>query len=145
MSKRRSVVTLGAPLTLLFSFVLVGCGGDGEAGAEEGITVELAEEDGSGQSGTATLTSAAGDSRTRVTVTLSNPPDVPQPSHVHSGRCGDMGDPVAGLESLEGGEAETVIELSLAELQTGNLVVQAHRSDDEYDVSVACGEIPTAG
>ncbi|MBA2537058.1 MAG: hypothetical protein H0V20_06450 [Actinobacteria bacterium] len=137
-------MTLGAPLTLLFSFVLIGCGGGGEAGAEEGISVELEEEDGSGQSGTATLTSA-GDGRSRVAVTLSNPPDVPQPSHVHSGRCGDMGDPVAGLESLEGGEAETVIELSLAELQTGNLVVQAHKSDDEYDVSVACGEIPTAG
>ena len=144
MSKPGSVVKVGAALALVLSFALAGCGGDGEAGAEEGITVELAEEDGSGQSGTATLTSA-GDGRSRVAVTLSNPPDVPQPSHVHSGRCGDMGDPVAGLESLEGGEAETVIELSLAELQTGNLVVQAHRSDDEYDVSVACGEIPTAG
>ncbi len=144
MSKRRSVVTLGAALALLFSFVLIGCGGDGETGTEEGISVELEEEDGSGQSGTATLTSA-GDGRSRVAVTLSNPPDVSQPSHVHSGRCGDMGDPVAGLESLEGGEAETVIEMSLAELQAGNLVVHAHRSDDEYDVSVACGEIPTAG
>jgi hypothetical protein len=56
-----------------------------------------------------------------------------------------MGDPVAGLESLERGEAETVIDMSLDELRSGELVVHAHRSEDEYDVSIACGEIPAAG
>ncbi len=143
MSKRGSVVTIVAVLALPFAIALTGCGGGGDAGADESISVELEEEDGSGQSGTATLT-PAGDGRTRVVVTLSNPPSVPQPSHVHPGRCGDLGDPVAVLESVEGGEAETVIGMSLDELRAGNLVVHAHKSDEEYDVSVACGAIPTA-
>lgn len=146
MSKSRSPAPLVGTLTLLAPFALAGCGGGDEAGASaaEGITVELAEEKSSGQSGTATLT-PVGDTKTRVVVTLSNPPDVPQPSHVHPGSCGDLGDPVAALANVVGGKAETVVDMSLAELQRGGLVVHAHKSEEEYDVSVACGEIPKPG
>ena len=126
----------------LVAAALGGCGGDASGAEERGpLTVELHEENGSGQSGTATLTEA-GDGRTKVAVELSNPPDEPQPSHIHPGPCGDLDDPVAGLESVEGGRAETTVAMSLDELRQGGLVVHAHKSETEYDVSVACGEIP---
>jgi hypothetical protein len=133
-----------AALVGSLTLFVAACGGDEEAGTGgESLVVELTPENGSGQSGRATLTPVGAD-RTRVVLSLTRAPAVPQPSHIHSGRCGDMGDPVAALESLEGGKAETTVDLSLADLQTGDLVVHAHKSDAEYEVSVACGEIPTA-
>lgn len=124
----------------LLSLALAACGG----GDDPVLTLELAEENGSGQSGTATLT-PAGDGETRVVVELDNPPEVPQPAHVHPGPCGDLGDPVAGLESLVDGRSETTVSMSLARLQSGSFVIHAHKSDAEFDVSVACAPIPAAG
>jgi hypothetical protein len=119
------------------AFALAGCGGD-----EPALTVRLAEEDGSGQSGTATFTPA--EDRTTIIVELSNPPQASQPAHIHPGQCGDLGDPIAGLESLVDGHSETTVSMSLEELQSGDLVIHAHKSDAEFDVSVACARIPTS-
>lgn len=115
--------------------LLADCGGDGA------LTLELVEQNGSGQSGTATLT-PVGDGSTRIVLELSNAGDVAQPAHVHPGRCDDLGPPVAGLESLVAGRSETIVPLSLSELQAGGLVVHAHKSDAEFEISVACAPIP---
>jgi hypothetical protein len=134
-----------AVAALLVAFALPGCGGDEEEAeaSEDALTLTLAEQAGSGQSGTATL-AAEGDERTRVVVELSNPPGPAQPSHVHSGTCDDIGAIVAPLESVEGGNAESVVPMSLEELQRGDLIVHAHKSEAESKVSVACAEIPKA-
>lgn len=121
------------------AFAVAGCGG----GDEPALTVRLAEEDGSGQSGTAMFTPAE-DGRTTIIVELSNPPQASQPAHIHPGQCGDLGDPIAGLESLVDGHSETTVSMSLKELQSGDLVIHAHKSDAEFDVSVACARIPTS-
>lgn len=123
--------------------VLIGCGGDGNgedvAGARA-LTLELAAQNGSGQSGTAQLT--ADGEKTRIVVELANSPDVAQPSHVHEGTCDEIGDVIAPLENVVDGRAESVVDMSLAELQRGGLIVHAHKSEAEYDTSVACAEIP---
>lgn len=124
-------------VTSLIPLGLAACGGGGDSG----LTLQLAQENGSGQSGTATLT-PAGDGRTTVILELSNPPDEPQPAHVHPGPCGDLGDPIAGLENLVDGRSETTVSLSLDELRTGDLVVHAHKSEAEFEISVACAPIP---
>jgi hypothetical protein len=133
---------------LLVVVALPGCGGGEDDAAasssDEALTLTLAEQAGSGQSGTATLT-ADGDDRTRVVVELSNPPGPSQPSHVHSGSCDNIGDVVAPLESLDDGRSESLVELSLDELRRGGLIVHAHRSGAESKVSVACAEIPKRG
>jgi hypothetical protein len=132
---------------LLVVFALPGCGGGEEDAAasssDDELTLTLAEQADSGQSGTATLT-ADGDVRTRIVVELSNPPGPGQPSHIHSGSCDDIGAVVAPLESVEGGNAESVVSMSLKELQGGDLIVHAHKSEAESKVSVACAEIPKA-
>jgi hypothetical protein len=119
------------------ALALAGCGG----GDKPALMVRLAEENGSGQSGTATFTPAE-DGRTTIVVELSNPPQAPQPAHVHPGPCGDLGDPVAGLVNLVDGRSETTVPMSLEELQSGDLVIHAHKSEAEFDVSVACAPIP---
>jgi hypothetical protein len=137
-----------AVVALLVVLALPGCGGGEEdasaGGDDDALTLTLAEQAGSGQSGTATLT-ADGDDRTRVVVELSNPPGPSQPSHVHSGTCDDIGAIVEPLESVEGGNAESVVRMSLKELQRGGLIVHAHKSEAESKVSIACAEIPKAG
>ena len=135
-------------VALLVALALPGCGGgeeDAAAGSDDdALTLTLAEQAGSGQSGTATLT-ADGDDRTRVVVELSNPPGPSQPSHVHSGTCDDIGAVVEPLESVEGGNSESIVPMSLKELQRGGLIVHAHKSEAESKVSVACAEIPKEG
>ena len=125
-------------VAFLIPLGLAACGG----GSDSGLTLQLAQEKGSGQSGTATLT-PAGDGRTTVVLELSNPPDAPQPAHVHPGPCGDLGDPIAGLENLVAGRSETTVSMSLDELRTGGLVVHAHKSEAEFEISVACAPIPS--
>jgi hypothetical protein len=131
---------------ILIALALAACGGEDEeepAASSGGLTLELAAQNGSGQSGTATL-APAGDGETSITVELSNPPAEPQPSHVHSGSCDDIGGVVAPLDSVVMGQAETVVPMSLEELRRGDLIVHAHKSEAESDVSVACSEIPKA-
>jgi hypothetical protein len=123
------------------------CGGedDEEEAASGGsaLRLELGEQNGSGQSGTATLT-AVGDERTRIVMELSNPPSVPQPAHVHPGPCDDLGGPVAGLANVVRGRSVTTVPLSFSELRRGDLVVHAHKSEKEFSISVACAPIPEA-
>lgn len=131
-------------LPLAAAVAVAACGGsDGDESGGGSVRLELAEEDGSGQSGTAVISAVSGE-RTKVVLELDHPPDVPQPAHVHPGPCGNLGDPVAALESLEDGRSETIVPMSLAELQRGGLVVHAHKSEAEFDVSVACAAIPAA-
>jgi hypothetical protein len=132
-------------LAFVAVLVLVGCGGDGNgedvAGAPA-LALDLAAQNGSGQSGTARLT--ADGEKTRIVVEVANAPEVAQPSHVHEGTCDEIGDVVAPLKNLVDGRAESVVEMSLAELRRGGLIVHAHKSEAEYDMSVACAEIPPA-
>ncbi len=132
-------------VALVAALAVAGCGGGGngeEGSAQQALTLDLAEQNASGQSGTARLT-ADGDT-TRIVVEVENPPEVAQPSHVHEGTCGEIGDVVAPLENLVDGRAESVVDMSLAELQRRGLIVHAHKSEAEYDTSVACAEIPSA-
>jgi len=115
-----------------------------DVGAEEELTVQLTEQNGSGQSGAATFT-ALGGGRTRIVLDLGNPPRVPQPAHVHSGSCDDLGDPLVALTSLEDGRSETEAKTTLERLARGDLVIHAHKSAAEYDVSVACAPIEREG
>jgi hypothetical protein len=119
----------------------VGCGDDGdEAGGDDELTLELAEQNGSEQEGTATFT-PLGVGRTRIVMELTNPPEVSQPAHVHSGSCDDLGDPVIALSDVEDGRSETEAPVSLEQLVEDAVVIHAHKSEAEYDVSVACAPI----
>jgi hypothetical protein len=133
---------LAAVLSAVVVLVPAACGGGGnddEAAGE--LTLELVEQNGSRQEGTAILT-PNGDGGTTVAIELSNPPDVPQPSHIHSGTCDDIGDVVVPLENLVAGRSETDVDMSIGDLRDEPLIVHAHKSEAEFDVSVACSAIP---
>jgi Cu/Zn superoxide dismutase len=145
-----------ALLVLLAALALgaAGCGGDddegnGEAAAPattaaeeaESVTVDLGEQNGSGESGTATLTSDG--EQTVVVIELTGAPaDTPQPAHIHNGTCAEIGDVVHPLTNVEGGASETTVAAPLADLQAAAFAINVHESEEAIQNYVACGEIP---
>jgi hypothetical protein len=106
------------------------------------VVVQLAEVDGSGESGTATLT-AMGD-QTRVVLELRNTTTDSQPAHIHEGSCGPSLNPAPlhGLLNVMQGRSETVVNRPLSELTAGGLAINIHESDAELETYVACGNLP---
>ena len=145
-------IPLGAVLLLLPVFVLAACGGNGDGqGAAAGtaasasssneVIVELAEQNSSGESGTATLTATG--ASTRVVLELKNPTTDSQPAHIHRGTCENLDpDPLYGLLNVMQGRSETVVNVPLSELTTGGLALNVHQSNAKLKEYVACGNLP---
>ena len=115
----------------------------GEAGEalQDGLTVELAEQNGSGQSGTATFT-VSDDGTSHVSIMLSGGSSEPQPAHIHKGTCDDLDpNPAFPLENVVNGSSETDVDVSLDDLALSSYAVNVHKSEAEADVYVACGDI----
>jgi len=108
--------------------------------AQERVTVTMNVQSNSGQSGTATLTAEG--NRTRVVVSLSNSPAGPQPAHIHPGSCATLDPrPAFPLQHVVNGRSETVVEAPLSELASGKYAINVHRSLQEAQVYVSCGDI----
>ncbi|MEX2211205.1 MAG: hypothetical protein WD689_05520 [Gaiellaceae bacterium] len=133
---------------LLFTALLVltlaaGCGGDdedeGEAG-EGAVTVELAELNSSGQTGTATLTPEG--AQTLVVVEVSDPVSPSQPAHIHAGTCDNLDPtPTHGLLNVTDGHSETTVDASLDSLTDGEFAINLHMSDEDAGTYTSCGNI----
>jgi hypothetical protein len=150
----RRQLLLGVLLLVpLFSLAACGGGSDGSSGGASAnsetsgdeVVVELPEVEGSGESGTATLT-AMGD-QTRVVLELMNPTTPSQPAHIHEGRCGPSlnPEPLHGLVNTNNGRSETVVNRPLSELTAGGLAINVHESASALEVYVACGNLPGGG
>ncbi len=111
----------------------------GGLGGKNAITIELAEQNDSGQQGRATLTRI--DGKTEVTVELFDGPEGPQPVHVHAGTCEELGDIAYPLNDLEHGRSSTRVDAPLEELVSGEKAINAHESAENIETYTACGEI----
>jgi hypothetical protein len=106
------------------------------------VVFDLNEENASGQSGQATLTSL--NDQTRVELVLSPGNLESELVHIHSGQCGaSLGGVVFPLSSFGDGSGEsvTVVDAPLSSLQTGDFAVNTHNKQDP-SVFTACGNIP---
>jgi len=125
-------------------FALAGCGSDDDdEAAGDDVTVELSEVDGSGQTGTATLTSDG--EMTLVSIQIDGDPvSDSQPAHIHEGNCGDElnPEPLYGLPNVADGSSETSVEASVDTL-TGDddYAINLHMSDDDLETYTSCGNI----
>ena len=127
-----------------------GCGGSDDSESVGGtmgaggsaVTVNLDEQNGSGESGTATLTPVSSTS-TKVVVELSNPPSDPQPAHIHPGTCANLDPtPKYALPNIVDGKVEATVPVGLEQLQAGEFALNVHKSEAEVKVYFACGDIP---
>jgi hypothetical protein len=106
--------------------------------AQQSVTIALSPQNGSGQSGTAVLTSEG--AGTRVVITLSNAPG-PHPAHIHTGSCPNPGAVVYPLTSVTNGRSETVVAASLSDILRAPHAINVHKSPQEIPVYTACGNV----
>jgi Cu/Zn superoxide dismutase len=127
--------------TALAVAALAGCGGNDSAGSASELKVELKEQGGSGQHGTAIL-SATEAGETRVVLELGNPPAAAQPAHIHPGTCEQLDPtPAYALTNVQGGRSATTLPVSLEELRAAELVINVHKSQAEIATYAACGPL----
>ena len=109
------------------------------------VTVKLAPQNKSGESGTARLT-PQGD-QTKVEISLKGAPKgVPQPAHIHEGTCAKLDPkPKQGLENVVDGKSTTTVPVKLDELMKGKNAINVHKSTDDIQTYVACGNIARSG
>ena len=143
---RLMITIAAAALTVL---AIAGCGGgddggDGggdEAGAGE-VIVDLEEVEGSGQTGTATLTPDG--NKTRVLILIDGEGvSGNQPAHIHEGTCAQLNpEPAFGLLEVQNSFSETTVDAPLASLQGGKYAINLHMSPQNLEAYTSCGDIP---
>jgi hypothetical protein len=117
------------------------------------ITVELTEQNESGQSGTASLRERQ-NGTFDVLIEMSPPskfPGAAQNAHIHNASCAEyaamtdfnerLATVVDWLSSLAKGGSSTKVAVPLAERATGTYAINVHEQNAPYTV-VACGDIP---
>lgn len=141
-------MNLTAPCAIAFVALLfgAGCGArSGDASATESsddIFVMLAQQNGSGESGTATLT-PLGD-RTKIVLDLKGAVAPRQPAHIHEGSCEKLdANPAYGLSDVTSGTSTSTVDTKLSALRRGSFTINVHESADAIGNYVACGEIGT--
>ncbi len=112
----------------------------------ESVSVPLTAENASGESGTAVLSEENG--KVTVSVNLTGYPTdgTPQPAHIHVGACPGVGAVKYPLTSLINGTSVTVLDTTLAKLQSElPLAINIHKSAAESKVYTACGALSFGG
>jgi hypothetical protein len=125
---------------LLVAALLVVAAGVSPAAAADSITVKLAPQNSSGESGTATLTKS-GDKQTKVVLSVQGAPAEAQPTHIHKGSCAQLDPkPAYPLSPVVGGKSETVVNASIDDLAKGH-AINGHKSAQDLQTYVFCGDI----
>ena len=135
-------------LLAVAAFLAAGCGSDNEdeesAAGDESVTVQLSEQNGSGESGTATFT-AEGE-KTRVVIDIANGMSAPQPAHIHEGSCANLNpQPEYPLQNVVNGKSTGTVPASLDDLKNEAYAVNVHKSESDLKAYVSCGDIGGTG
>jgi hypothetical protein len=129
---------VGRLAAVLFGLALL-LGIASSAPAADSVTVKLAPQNNSGESGTATLTKEG--NKTKVVLSVPGAPTEAQPTHIHKGTCSNLDPkPAYPLAPLSGGKSETVVNASLDDLEKG-YAINGHKSAQDLKTYVFCGEI----
>jgi len=133
---------LRTALVLVFAatLLLAGCGGDGDEFGGD-VAVPLVTQNDSGQDGEATLSEVDSET-TRVVLEVGSPPGNPQPAHIHRGSCQNLDpQPEYPLEDVVDGKSTSEVNVAIEDLVGQGFAVNVHKSADEAQVYVACGDI----
>lgn len=113
--------------------------------ADNTVTFKLNAENGSNETGTATLTPVEGG--VKVDLKVAGTGDVAQPVHIHTGQCGPKLNPKPAypLTTIQNGTSSTTVKgVTLEQLESGDYAINAHKSTSDVATYVACGNIPAA-
>ena len=113
-------------------------------GAEQSdMTIQLGDQENSGQTGSATLTAKGAQMEVVIKVVPGPPEGDPQPLHIHFGTCGpNLGNRHYNLSDVVAGVSVTLIDAGLVSVTQGNNAINLHKSYPEFDIYTSCGNIP---
>jgi hypothetical protein len=135
-------------IAVILALLGAGCGGStsSESGTGEVVEIEvpLEAQNGSAESGNATLT-AVGD-QTRVVLDIQSRSATPvaprQPAHIHKGSCEKLDStPAYGLNDVKAGKSTSTVDVKLDDLINETVVINVHESAENVERYVACGII----
>ena len=128
----RQVAVLAAAAALALQGALVAVAAD-----EKPVTVKLAAMNGSGETGTMTLT-PKGD-QTMVALKMTPASKDAQPAHFHDGTCDKYTPkPKYPLKDVVDGSSVTTLDIPIAKLTAGDMVVNVHKSKAEIATISSC-------
>jgi hypothetical protein len=106
------------------------------------VTVPIAALNGSGQTGSATLTSTT-DNRTQIAIALAGVPNASdEPAMLAPGTCPNVNAKASvALNDVVAGTSTTVVTATIAQLQSSPFAIAIHQSKTVAQ-PVACGSIP---
>ena len=140
---------VAGPLAVLVAAILAGCGAAGGGGkhgttttssGQQGVLVQLQEQNFSGESGNVTLTATG--SKTKVDIEMASYAANAQPAHIHKGTCAKLDPtPAYPLQNVVNGKSVTTVDVPLTKLLSGKYAINMHRSAKQLKVYVACGDI----
>jgi Cu/Zn superoxide dismutase len=108
--------------------------------ATTAVTVDMKALNGSGESGTATLTQQS--DGVKVVVTLKNAPAEAQPTHIHIGTCGNIKGAEYALVNVTNGTSTSLVGgVKLDDLLKGHYAINVHKSTSDLGTYVSCGDI----
>ena len=104
------------------------------------LQIRLAEQNKSGESGTATLLDGARGLIVRLRL---NGGDVDQPAHIHKGTCEKLDPkPAYALTTVHDGKSEKTVEgVTIAQLEKAPYAINVHKSVKEAAIYVSCGNL----
>ena len=102
------------------------------------VTVQLGEQNKSGESGTATITQQ-GD-KTQVVLEMKGAPSDAQPAHIHDGSCASLDPkPRIPLQNVTNGKSTTTLSMPMSQVTKG--AINVHKSTTDLKTYVACGDL----
>jgi flagellar capping protein FliD len=105
------------------------------------LSVQLNEQNNSGEYGNALITEENGVVHVHVSV-KNAPRGISQPAHIHVGTCIDTGAVKYPLTNLLNGVSDTTLQVSLKDLASqGPLVLNVHKSVSQIKDYVSCGNL----
>jgi len=134
-----------APLSaVLATLVAVSLFGASTISADaKSIEVKMEALNGSGETGYATLTDLPFVGLKVVIHLNGAPKDVPQPTHIHVGTCGNINKaPEYPLSNTVNGQSTSTVKgVYLKTLMGGKFAINVHKSTDDIATYVSCGNI----
>lgn len=110
--------------------------------AGHSLNINMGEQNGSGQTGSANVTDMKGG--VNVSITLKGEPKgASEPAHIHDGTCAKLNPaPFKPLTSVVGGKSFThVAGLTVAELKKEKYAINVHKSANDLKTYVSCGDL----
>ena len=115
------------------------------AGQGQSITFNLASQNDSGISGTATLTNLGG-GKLRVEIHVIGSGPSSRPAHIHEGNCSQLNPaPKFPLANVVNGVSITDLNVSLQEITSSPHAIHMHKSPEEMPIYVACADTRVPG